>query len=229
MGAGTSGRLGILDAVECPPTYSTEPELVQGLIAGGTPAIFRAVEGAEDDPDLGRKDLEEIHYTKQDVLVGIAASGRTPYVIGAMEYAKSLGGVTIGVTCCPGSEIDTLAEVGIAPMPGPEVVTGSTRMKSGTAQKMVLNMLSTCTMIRLGKVYGNLMVDVKPSNEKLIRRCVSIVCAAAECDEAAATAALEQCGYHPKIAIVMLLCGCTAEEAEKRLAEKDGYIARVVG
>ena len=159
----------------------------------------------------------------------IAASGRTPYVIGAMEYAKSLGGVTIGVTCCPGSEIDTLAEVGIAPMPGPEVVTGSTRMKSGTAQKMVLNMLSTCTMIRLGKVYGNLMVDVKPSNEKLIRRCVSIVCAAAECDEAAATAVLEQCGYHPKIAIVMLLCGCTAEEAEKRLAEKDGYIARVVG
>ena len=128
VGAGTSGRLGILDAVECPPTYSTEPELVQGLIAGGTPAIFRAVEGAEDDPDLGRKDLEEIHYTKQDVLVGIAASGRTPYVIGAMEYAKSLGGVTIGVTCCPGSEIDTLAEVGIAPMPGPEVVTGSTRM-----------------------------------------------------------------------------------------------------
>ena len=228
-GCGTSGRLGILDAVECPPTYSTEPELVQGLIAGGTPAIFRAVEGAEDDPDLGRKDLEEIHYTKQDVLVGIAASGRTPYVIGAMEYAKSLGGVTIGVTCCPGSEIDTLAEVGIAPMPGPEVVTGSTRMKSGTAQKMVLNMLSTCTMIRLGKVYGNLMVDVKPSNEKLIRRCVSIVCAAAECDEAAATAALEQCGYHPKIAIVMLLCGCTAEEAEKRLTEKDGYIARVVG
>ena len=211
VGAGTSGRLGILDAVECPPTYSTEPELVQGLIAGGTPAIFRAVEGAEDDPDLGRKDLEEIHYTKQDVLVGIAASGRTPYVIGAMEYA------------------DTLAEVGIAPMPGPEVVTGSTRMKSGTTQKMVLNMLSTCTMIRLGKVYGNLMVDVKPSNEKLIRRCVSIVCAAAECDEAAATAALEQCGYHPKIAIVMLLCGCTAEEAEKRLAEKDGYIARVVG
>ena len=215
VGAGTSGRLGILDAVECPPTYSTEPELVQGLIAGGTPAIFRAVEGAEDDPDLGRKDLEEIHYTKQDVLVGIAASGRTPYVIGAMEYAKSLGGVTIGVTCCPGSEIDTLAEVGIAPMPGPEVVTGSTRMKSGTAQKMVLNMLSTCTMIRLGKVYGNLMVDVKPSNEKLIRRCVSIVCAAAECDEAAATAALEQCGYHPKIAIVMLLCGCTARGSRK--------------
>ena len=228
-GAGTSGRLGILDAVECPPTYSTDPETVQALMAGGYGAIFKAVEGAEDSKELGVTDMQSIGFSAKDVLVGIAASGRTPYVIGAMEYAKSLGGVTIGVTCCPGSEIDTLAEVGIAPMPGPEVVTGSTRMKSGTAQKMVLNMLSTCTMIRLGKVYGNLMVDVKPSNEKLIRRCVSIVCAAAECDEAAATAALEQCGYHPKIAIVMLLCGCTAEEAEKRLAEKDGYIARVVG
>ena len=228
-GCGTSGRLGILDAAECPPTYGVDPGLVVGLIAGGPGALLKAVEGAEDSRELGREDLEKIHFSAKDVVVGIAASGRTPYVIGAMEYAKSLGGVTIGVTCCPGSEIDTLAEVGIAPMPGPEVVTGSTRMKSGTAQKMVLNMLSTCTMIRLGKVYGNLMVDVKPSNEKLIRRCVSIVCAAAECDEAAATAALEQCGYHPKIAIVMLLCGCTAEEAEKRLTEKDGYIARVVG
>ena len=150
VGAGTSGRLGILDAVECPPTYSTEPELVQGLIAGGTPAIFRAVEGAEDDPDLGRKDLEEIHYTKQDVLVGIAASGRTPYVIGAMEYAKSLGGVTIGVTCCPGSEIDTLAG-GHRTDARPR---GRDRLhphESGTAQKMVLKYASTCTMIRLGK------------------------------------------------------------------------------
>ena len=229
IGAGTSGRLGILDAVECPPTYSTDPELVQGLIAGGTPAIFKAVEGAEDDPELGRKDLEAIHFTGKDVLVGVAASGRTPYVIGGMQYAKSLGADTIAVTCCPGSEIDTLADVGIAPTPGPEVVTGSTRMKSGTAQKMVLNMLSTCTMIRLGKVYGNLMVDVKPSNEKLVRRCVSIVCAAADCGEAEAEQALSQCGYHPKIAIVMLLCGCTAEEAEKRLTGAHGYIAEVVG
>lgn len=228
VGAGTSGRLGILDAVECPPTYSTEPELVQGLIAGGTPAIFRAVEGAEDDPDLGRKDLEEIHYTKQDVLVGIAASGRTPYVIGAMEYAKSLGGVTIGVTCCPGSEIDTLAEVGIAPMPGPEVVTGSTRMKSGTAQKMVLNMLSTVTMIKLGKVYGNLMVDVKASNEKLYQRAVSIVCTATGAEEDEARAALEKCGYACKPAIVSILLGLTPEEAAAALERADGRIAQVL-
>ena len=229
VGCGTSGRLGILDAVECPPTYSTEPEMVQGLIAGGMPAIYKAVEGAEDDRELGAEDLKGIRFSEKDVLVGIAASGRTPYVLGAMEYAKKLGAPVIGVSCCPGSQVDEAADIGIAPTPGPEVVTGSTRMKSGTAQKMILNMLSTGAMIRLGKVYGNLMVDVKPSNEKLIRRCVSIVCAAAECDEAAATAALEQCGYHPKIAIVMLLCGCTAEEAEKRLTEKDGYIARVVG
>ena len=228
VGAGTSGRLGILDAVECPPTYSTEPELVQGLIAGGTPAIFRAVEGAEDDPNLGRKDLEEIHYTKQDVLVGIAASGRTPYVIGAMEYAKSLGGVTIGVTCCPGSEIDTLAEVGIAPMPGPEVVTGSTRMKSGTAQKMVLNMLSTVTMIKLGKVYGNLMVDVKASNEKLYQRAVSIVCTATGAQEDEARAALEKCGYACKPAIVSILLGLTPEEAAAALERADGRIAQVL-
>ena len=229
VGAGTSGRLGILDAVECPPTYSTEPELVQGLIAGGTPAIFRAVEGAEDDPDLGRKDLEEIHYTKQDVLVGIAASGRTPYVIGAMEYAKSLGGVTIGVTCCPGSEIDTLAEVGIAPMPGPEVVTGSTRMKSGTAQKMVLNMLSTCTMIRLGKVYGNLMVDVKATNEKLVERCKRIVCEATGVDYDTATEALEKCGYQAKVAIVMLKTGGDVHDAEQRLEAHEGRVAQAVG
>ena len=229
VGAGTSGRLGILDAVECPPTYSTEPELVQGLIAGGTPAIFRAVEGAEDDPDLGRKDLEEIHYTKQDVLVGIAASGRTPYVIGAMEYAKSLGGVTIGVTCCPGSEIDTLAEVGIAPMPGPEVVTGSTRMKSGTAQKMVLNMLSTGAMIKLGKVYGNLMVDVKPTNAKLVERCKRIVCEATGVDYDTATEALEKCGYRAKVAIVMLKTGSDVHEAEQRLEAHEGRVAQAVG
>ena len=169
------------------------------------------------------------NFSARDVLVGIAASGRTPYVLGAMDYAHEVGAPVLALTCCHDSELSRHADVTMAPIPGPEVVTGSSRMKSGTAQKMVLNMLSTCTMIRLGKVYGNLMVDVKPSNEKLIRRCVSIVCAAAECDEAAATAALEQCGYHPKIAIVMLLCGCTAEEAEKRLTEKDGYIARVVG
>ena len=227
-GAGTSGRLGILDAVECPPTYSTEPEMVQGLIAGGYPAIFKAVEGAEDSKELGVEDMKGINFAAGDVLVGIAASGRTPYVLGCMEYAKELGAATVSVTCCPGSVLDNFADIGIAPAPGPEVVTGSTRMKSGSAQKMVLNMLSTGAMIKLGKVYGNLMVDVKPSNEKLIRRCVTIVCTAAECDEATATAALEACEYRPKIAIVMVLMGVGAEEAKALLNKADGRVAKVL-
>ena len=145
-GCGTSGRLGILDAVECPPTYSTDPETVMGIIAGGYPAIFKAVEGAEDDASLGEEDLKKVSFSEKDVLVGLAASGRTPYVIGAMKYAKSLGASVLSVTCCKGSEIDQLADIGIAPMPGSEVITGSTRMKSGTAEKMVLNMLSTGSM-----------------------------------------------------------------------------------
>ena len=203
-GAGTSGRLGILDAVECPPTYSTDPETVQALMAGGYDAIFKAVEGAEDSKELGKEDMEGIHFCKKDVLVGIAASGRTPYVLGCMEFAKEVGA------------------------PGPEVVTGSTRMKSGTAQKMVLNMLSTGTMIKLGKVYSNLMVDVKPSNEKLIRRCITIVCTAAECSEEEATRALEQCDYRPKAAIVMVLCGVDADAARKLLDKAEGRIAMVL-
>ena len=229
VGAGTSGRLGILDAVECPPTYSTEPELVQGLIAGGTPAIFRAVEGAEDDPDLGRKDLEEIHYTKQDVLVGIAASGRTPYVLGAMNYARKQGAHVIGISCNPGSQVEKTAEIAITPTPGPEVVTGSTRMKSGTAQKMVLNMLSTGAMIKLGKVYGNLMVDVKPTNAKLVERCKRIVCEATGVDYDTATEALEKCGYRAKVAIVMLKTGSDVHEAEQRLEAHEGRVAQAVG
>lgn len=227
-GAGTSGRLGILDAVECPPTYSTEPEMVQALMAGGYPAIFKAVEGAEDSRELGVQDMKGIHFAAGDVLVGIAASGRTPYVLGCMEYAKELGAPTVSVTCCPGSVLDNFADIGIAPCPGPEVITGSTRMKSGTAQKMVLNMLSTGTMIKLGKVYGNLMVDVKPSNEKLVRRCVTIVCNATGCDDATATAALEACEYRPKTAIVMVLCGVSAEEAKAMLAKADGRVAKVL-
>lgn len=227
-GCGTSGRLGILDAVECPPTYSTDPELVQAIIAGGYPAIFRAVEGAEDDFDLGRRDLQERGFASQDVLVGLAASGRTPYVLGAMRYARELGSAVIAVTCCPGSEVDRMADIGIAPTPGPEVITGSTRMKSGTAQKMVLNMLSTGTMIKLGKVYGNLMVDVKPSNEKLIRRCVTIVREAVGCEEDQAVSALEACGYRPKVAIVMLLKKIDAEQARELLEQAQGRIARVV-
>lgn len=228
MGCGTSGRLGILDAVECPPTYSTDPDQVVGLIAGGMGAIFKAVEGAEDEKELGVEDLKKINACEKDVVVGIAASGRTPYVIGGMEYAKSLGIRVVGVTCCPGSDIDTLADIGIAPMPGPEVVTGSTRMKSGTAQKMVLNMLSTGAMIRLGKVYGNLMVDVKPSNEKLINRCVSIVQSATGETAEKAKAVLEQCGYHPKTAIVMILRKVSVEDARKALELAEGHVANAI-
>lgn len=227
-GAGTSGRLGILDAVECPPTYSTDPEMVQCLMAGGYGAIFKAVEGAEDSKELGIQDMKNVSFQPGDVLVGIAASGRTPYVLGCMEYARELGAATIAVTCCPGSVLDTYADIGIAPAPGPEVVTGSTRMKSGTAQKMVLNMLSTGTMIKLGKVYGNLMVDVKASNEKLIRRCVTIVCTATECDEATAIAALETCDYRPKTAIVMILCHVDAQEAKALLEKSGGRVAKVL-
>ena len=227
-GAGTSGRLGILDAVECPPTYSTDPEMVQCLMAGGYPAIFKAVEGAEDSKALGVEDMQKIGFSAKDVLVGIAASGRTPYVAGCMEYARKLGSPVIAVTCCPGSELDRMADIGIAPAPGPEVVTGSTRMKSGTAQKMVLNMLSTGAMIKLGKVYGNLMVDVKPSNEKLIQRCCSIVCAAAECTPETAVEALKKCDYRPKAAIVMILRGVDAEQAKKLLEQAEGRVARAL-
>lgn len=224
-GCGTSGRLGVLDAVECPPTYSTDPDMVVGLIAGGYNAMFRAVEGAEDDAALGEKDLREIRFCAGDVLVGIAASGRTPYVLGAMAYARSIGARVIGVTCCPGSPVTEAADIAIAPAPGPEVITGSTRMKSGTAQKMVLNMLSTGAMIRLGKVYGNLMVDVKPTNEKLAARCRRIVCTAAETDEETARNALEQCGFRPKTAIVMLRLGVGAGEAKALLEQSEGRVA----
>ena len=227
-GAGTSGRLGILDAVECPPTYSTDPETVQALMAGGYGAIFKAVEGAEDSKELGVTDMQSIGFSAKDVLVGIAASGRTPYVLGCMEYARELGAPTVAVTCCPGSTLDRFADIGIAPAPGPEVVTGSTRMKSGTAQKMVLNMLSTGAMIKLGKVYGNLMVDVKPSHEPLVRRCVTIVCSATDCAEAEAVEALEQCGYHPKTAIVMILRSVDAETADRLLEAAGGRIAKVL-
>lgn len=228
MGCGTSGRLGILDAAECPPTYSTEPNQVIGLIAGGTGAIFKAVEGAEDSKELGVEDLKKIDADDKDVVVGIAASGRTPYVIGGMEYAKSIGIKVVGVTCCKDSVIDELADIGIAPMPGPEVVTGSTRMKSGTCQKLVLNMLSTGAMIKLGKVYGNLMVDVKPSNEKLIKRCISIVKSATGVSEKEAACVLEQCEYHPKTAIVMILRGLSAKEAEIELDIAGGHVAKAI-
>ena len=227
-GCGTSGRLGVLDASECPPTFSTEPGQVQALMAGGVGAMFVAVEGAEDDFEMGQEDLKNIGFSDKDVLVGIAASGRTPYVLGALEYAKQCGAPTISLSCCPGSAVTQVSDIAIAPMPGPEVVTGSTRLKSGTAQKMVLNMLSTCTMIRLGKVYGNLMVDVKASNAKLIRRCERIVSLATGITEEEAVGYLEQCNYRPKIAIVMVKCAVDAQKAVALLEEFHGRIADVV-
>ena len=229
IGCGTSGRLGVLDAVECPPTYSTDPDEVIGLIAGGNDAIFRAKEGAEDDAGQGAEDLKKINFGSRDVLVGIAASGRTPYVLGAMEYARKQGAHVIGISCSSGSPVEQAAEIAITPIPGPEVVTGSTRMKSGTAQKMVLNMLSTGAMIKLGKVYGNLMVDVKPSNEKLVERCKRIVCQATGADYETATRALEECGFRAKVAIVMLKTGGDAQRAEELLAQHEDRVASAIG
>ena len=228
-GAGTSGRLGVLDAAECPPTYGVDPGMVVGLIAGGPSAFLKAIEGAEDSRELGRQDLIDLHFSADDALVGIAASGRTPYVLGAMDYARELGAPVMAITCCRNSELSRHADITMAPIPGPEVVTGSSRMKSGTCQKLVLNMLSTGVMIRLGKVYGNLMVDVKATNEKLYRRAVSIVCSATGAEEAEAKAALEQCGYACKTAIVMLLLKLGPEEARALLAASDGRIAQAIG
>ena len=228
VGAGTSGRLGVLDAAECPPTYGVDPGLVVALIAGGPSAFIKAVEGAEDSRELGEKDLREHGFSRADALVGIAASGRTPYVIGAMDYACSLGAPVMALTCCHDSEMSRHADITMAPVPGPEVVTGSSRMKSGTCQKLVLNLLSTCVMIRMGKVYGNLMVDVKASNEKLYARAVSIVCTATGESEEKAKDALTRCSFHCKTAIVMLLLGLDPEAARQALDRADGRIALAV-
>ncbi len=228
VGAGTSGRLGVLDAAECPPTYGTSPEMVQGLIAGGDAAMFRAQEGAEDDFSLGEKDLRERNFTKGDVLVGIAASGRTPYVIGALKYAGSISALTVALSCSENSTIATLADIAITPIPGPEVVTGSTRLKAGTAQKLVLNMLSTGTMIRLGKVYGNLMVDVKATNKKLEERARRIVMEASGCDRAESIRALEESGGNAKLAILMILTGCAPKAGAEALASNGGRLADAI-
>ncbi|MDX7986261.1 N-acetylmuramic acid 6-phosphate etherase [Xenorhabdus sp. 12] len=223
-GAGTSGRLGILDASECPPTYGTKPEQVIGLIAGGHQAILKAVENAEDNRQLGIDDLKGLHFNQSDVLIGIAASGRTPYVLGAMEYAASVGATVACISCNPDSPMAQLADIAIIPVVGPEVVTGSSRMKAGTAQKMVLNMITTGAMIRIGKVYGNLMVDVEATNAKLIERQKNIVMAATECSREIAEQALNACGGHCKTAIVMILSGVNAEDASALLAENQGFI-----
>ncbi len=228
IGAGTSGRLGVVDASECPPTYGTEPELVQGIIAGGSAALLVAQEGAEDSPELCVHDLKERGFGQQDVLVGLAASGRTPYVVGGMEYANSLDAITISLTCAPGSPIEALARIPITVVTGPEVITGSTRMKAGTAQKLVLNMLSTATMIKLGKVYGNLMVDLKATNKKLEERSIRIVMEATGEDRSVAKKALADSQGHAKLAIFQLLSGLPRAEAAELLNQAEGYIAKAL-
>ncbi len=227
-GAGTSGRLGILDASECPPTYGTPHDMVIGLIAGGHKAILQAVENAEDNVQLGAEDLRQLNFNAKDVLVGIAASGRTPYVIGALEYARSLGAVTGAISCNPDSPIAQRADIAITPIVGPEVVTGSSRMKAGTAQKLVLNMITTGAMIKMGKVFGNLMVDVEATNAKLIERQIRIVMQATECERATAEQALAQCQLHCKTAILMILAGVNAQQATQLLAQNKGFIRQAL-
>jgi N-acetylmuramic acid 6-phosphate etherase len=225
IGAGTSGRLGVLDASECPPTFSVAAGLVQGLIAGGDSALRLSSEHSEDSREEGARDLAETGFGKLDTLVGIAASGRTPYVLGAMEYAKSLGALTIGLSCVPGSAVSQAAEIAITPATGPEVLTGSTRMKAGTATKLVLNMLSTGVMVRTGATYGNLMVNVRPTNAKLVDRAHRIIMAATGCSLATATELLTDSGDSVKTAIVMQKLSSHRAEAEARLTAAGGVLA----
>jgi len=224
LGAGTSGRLGVLDASECPPTFGVPHGMVIGLIAGGPGALLKAVEGAEDSEALGVEDLKNIQLTTADTVVGLAASGRTPYVIGALRYASELGCATVAISCNPDSPIAHEAKVAISPVVGPEALTGSTRMKSGTAQKLVLNMISTGAMVKTGKVYQNLMVDVKATNIKLVDRACRIVVEATGAARADAEAALAQTEFDVKPAILMLLSQISAEEAIERLATHHGFL-----
>lgn len=217
MGAGTSGRLGVLDAVECPPTFGVSPDVVVGLIAGGERAFVKAVEGAEDSRELGKADLEAIGLTPKDLVVGIAASGRTPYVLGGLAYANSLGCKTAAISCNPGSAVGKEARLAIEVAPGPECLTGSTRLKAGTAQKLILNMISTATMVGCGKAYSNLMVDVMQTNEKLVVRAQNIVMEATGVSRDSAKEAIAQAGGSCKLAVTMILADCTVEEAKERL------------
>ncbi|MEO8757508.1 MAG: N-acetylmuramic acid 6-phosphate etherase [Devosia sp.] len=228
IGAGTSGRLGVLDASECPPTFGTPRGMVIGLIAGGEDALVRATEGAEDRTEVGADDLRSIALERRDVVVGIAVSGRTPYVIGALNYAKSLGAVTVGLTCNPDSAIARMADISIAPLVGAEVLTGSTRLKSGSAQKLVLNMLSTGSMIRIGKTYQNLMVDLHASNEKLLARAVRIVMQATDARIEDAEAALERTGNDVKLAILTTLTGQSVDSARAAMAGAGGFLRRAL-
>ncbi len=225
IGAGTSGRLGVLDAAECPPTFSVSRDTVQGIIAGGETALARATEASEDDPDLGAHDLAAHGFRGGDALVGIAASGRTPYVLGAVRAARALGAFTAGISCTPESPLSQEVEIAISPLTGPEVIAGSTRMKAGTATKLVLNMISTAVMIRLGSVYENLMVNVQPSNSKLLDRARRIVAEAAGVTRGRAADLLDSAGGRVKTAIVMAKLGIGCEEADRRLTESGGRVA----
>jgi len=222
IGAGTSGRLGVLDASECPPTFGVSPEMVKGIIAGGERALRHPIEGAEDSKTHAVVDLQTIQFSSKDVLVGIAASGRTPYVIGALEYAKSLGSVTVSIASNPNSAMANIVDIAIDTVVGPEVLTGSSRLKSGTAQKLVLNMLTTASMILMGKCYQNLMVDVQASNEKLKARAIRIVMQATDCDKALAEETLKQADQNAKLAIMMILSGLDRAQAEALLEKHHG-------
>ncbi|SEK43829.1 N-acetylmuramic acid 6-phosphate etherase [Carnobacterium iners] len=228
IGAGTSGRLGVLDAAECVPTFSVNPNMVQGLIAGGMKAMTVAVEGAEDSKEFGKEDLKKIDLSENDIVIGIAASGRTPYVIGGLKYAKEIGAMTATISCNKQAEISKYAQLPIEVEVGPEILTGSTRLKSGTAQKLVLNMLSTGAMIGIGKVYQNLMVDVKPSNKKLEERSKRIIMEATNCSYELASQTFIKAEQQVKLAIVMLLTHSSKEEAEKKLTNANGFIRKTI-
>jgi len=228
VGAGTSGRIGILDASECPPTFGVDPGLVVGIIAGGDSAIRNAIESAEDDVEGGMQDLVNINLTERDSVVGISASGRTPYVIGALRYAKEVGALTIGLFCNENKNVENIVDVMITPIVGPEVIMGSTRMKAGTAQKLVLNMISTGVMIKLGKVYSNLMVDLQASNEKLRERARRMVKLATGAKEDLIERVLNETNYNVKLAILMIVGDMEKEKAQKLLEMADGYIAEAI-
>ena len=228
MGAGTSGRLGVLDAVECPPTFGVSPDVAVGLIAGGEGAFVKAVEGAEDSRELGKADLEAIGLTPKDLVVGIAASGRTPYVLGGLAYANSLGCKTAAISCNPGSALGKEARLAIEVAPGPECLTGSTRLKAGTAQKLILNMISTATMVGCGKAYSNLMVDVMQTNEKLVVRAQNIVMEATGVSRDSAKEAIALAGGSCKLAVTMILADCTVEEAKERLERCGGSVRQAI-
>ncbi|KAF0393409.1 N-acetylmuramic acid 6-phosphate etherase [Pediococcus pentosaceus] len=228
IGAGTSGRLGVLDAAECVPTFGINPKMVQGLIAGGMKAMTIAVEGAEDSLELGARDLQSQNLTNKDIVVGIAASGRTPYVIGGLDYAKKVGAATISLACNDHAKISKHADINIEIAVGPEVLTGSTRLKSGTAQKLVLNMLSTASMVGIGKVYKNLMVDVKPTNAKLVERSKHIIMGATDVSYTVANDMFEKAGKDVKLAIVMILTNVDLNEAKKRLQVAKGFVRKTI-